>query len=149
MKLFTIGFTKKTARQFFTLLRENNIKKVVDIRLNNVSQLAGFTKGEDLKFFLNQFCNIEYIHDIELAPTKKILDDYKNKIITWEEYELLFNDLLDQRNIKDRLYKILSNDFDHICLLCSEATNDKCHRRLVAEYILKNYPDLNIDIMHI
>jgi len=94
LRLFTIGFTKKTAKRFFELLKNNHIKKVVDIRLNNASQLAGFSKGEDLKFFLNEFCNIKYLHDIDLAPNKKILDDYKNKKISWQQYDLLFNNLL-------------------------------------------------------
>lgn len=149
MKLFTIGFTKKTAREFFTLLKNNKVKKVIDIRLNNASQLAGFSKGEDLKFFLSEFCNIGYIHDTDLAPNKKILDDYKSRKITWQQYELLFNSLLDERNIKDKIDKLFNGDFDSVCLLCSEATADKCHRRLVAEYIKRSYPDLEIDIIHI
>lgn len=149
MKLFTIGFTKKTARNFFTLLKNNRIKKVVDIRLNNASQLAGFSKGEDLEFFLNELCNIGYIHDTDLAPNKKLLDDYKNKKITWLQYEQSFKNLLNERNIKSRLDKNYNKNFDGICLLCSEATADKCHRRLVAEYIKRNYSNLNIDIIHI
>jgi uncharacterized protein (DUF488 family) len=149
VRLFTIGFTKKTARDFFTLLNNNQVKKVVDIRLNNASQLAGFSKGEDLKFFLNEFCNMEYIHDTDLAPSKKMLDDYKNKKITWQQYEVLFNSLLDERNAKDRLDNNFKKNFEGICLLCSESTADKCHRRLVAEYIKHSYPDLNVNIIHI
>jgi uncharacterized protein (DUF488 family) len=149
MKLFTIGFTKKTARDFFALLKNNRIKKVVDIRLNNASQLAGFSKGEDLKFFLNEFCNIQYVHDTDLAPNKKLLDDYKNKKITWLQYEQYFNNLLDERDIISRLDQNFNKGFDGICLLCSEATAAQCHRRLVAEYIKRSYSNLDIDIIHI
>ena len=114
MKIFTVGFTKKTARDFFALLRDNQIKKVVDIRLNNVSQLAGFSKGEDLKYFLKEICNIGYIHNTDLAPNKKLLDDYKNKNITWLEYEQSFKNLLDERNVKGRLNLNLDKDLDGI-----------------------------------
>jgi uncharacterized protein (DUF488 family) len=147
--LFTIGFTKKSARDFFSLLRKNQVKKVVDIRLNNSSQLAGFSKGEDLKFFLNEFCNIDYLHYIDLAPDKEILDNYKNKKINWQQYELLFNSLLVERSIIEKINSAFDGNFDGVCLLCSEATADRCHRRLVAEYIQKNYSDLNIDIVHL
>ena len=82
MKLYTIGFTQKNARTFFNLLRDNNVKTVVDIRLNNTSQLAAFAKGEDLKFFLTEFCQIEYLHDITFASTKTLLKDYKNNKIS-------------------------------------------------------------------
>lgn len=149
MKLFTIGFTKKAASEFFAILKKNQITQVVDIRLNNVSQLAGFSKGEDLRYFLYEICNIGYVHDIDLAPNKEILNDYKNKQITWNQYEALFISLLDQRNVKDKLGKKFNNNFNGVCLLCSEATADKCHRRLVAEYIKKSYPELNIHILHI
>jgi uncharacterized protein (DUF488 family) len=89
MKLFTIGFTKKTAREFFTLLKNNQINKVVDVRLNNSSQLAGFAKGKDIEYILEEFCKISYIHATELAPNKEILNDYKNKKINWQSPEIL------------------------------------------------------------
>lgn len=149
MRLFTIGFTKKSAREFFSLLKDNQIKQIVDVRLNNASQLAGFSKGVDLKFFLNEFCHIEYLHDTDLAPNKEILDSYKNKKITWQQYESQFNNLLNDRDIKSGLDEKFNNNFDGVCLLCSESTADQCHRRLVAEYIKRSYPDLNINIIHI
>lgn len=149
MRLFTIGFTKKTAREFFTLLKDNHIRKIVDIRLNNTSQLAGFAKGNDLEFFLEEICRISYVHDTELAPNKEILNDFKNKRISWQQYESLFNKLLVERDIKDKLDRNFKNNFDSICFLCSEETADKCHRRLVAEYIRRNYPDLAMDVVHL
>lgn len=149
MKIFTLGFTQKSAKQFFELLKQYQIRVMVDIRLNNSSQLAGFTKGNDLKYFLKEICNTEYIHLIELAPTKEILDGYKKKVIDWKEYEKLYLDLLENRNIKEVLDRKVDSDFDHMCLLCSEATPEKCHRRLAAEYIRNKYPEKCIEIVHV
>ncbi len=149
MKIYTLGFTKKSAKEFFEILKNNNIHTLVDIRLNNISQLAGFTKGTDLIYFLKEICKIGYAHKIELAPTKEILNDYKNKKISWTEYEERFNQLLGQRNIVGNLSKYFSQDLGTICLLCSEPTPDKCHRRLVAEYLKNQLPDLNIEIVHL
>lgn len=149
MNLYTIGFTQKRAETFFNLLKENKIKTVVDIRLNNKSQLAGFSKGEDLKYFLNELCEIQYIHDIYLAPTKEILNNYKNKKINWQEYEKNFHELLDKRKTQEFLDKKYKKEFDGICFLCSEPTADQCHRRLVVEYIKECYPGLAIDITHL
>jgi len=149
MRIFTIGFTQKSAEQFFELLKLHKIRVLVDIRLNNSSQLAGFTKGNDLKYFLKEICNAEYVHLLELAPTKEILDKYKKKIINWEEYEKLYLDLLESRGVKEELARKLDPGFEHICLLCSEATPEKCHRRLAAEFIKNNYPEQYIEIVHI
>ena len=101
MKVYTIGFTQKNARTFFNLLRENNVKKVIDIRLNNTSQLAAFAKGEDLKFFLTEFCKIDYIHDTAFAPTEVLLKGYKNKEVSWLDYEKEFSRIMERRNIKE------------------------------------------------
>lgn len=149
LKLYTIGFTKKSARQFFTLLKNNNIRIVADVRLNNVSQLAGYTKKKDLQFFLTEFLKIDYIHELDLAPTKEILNNYKKCKISWEEYESKYIKLLDTRKIKDKLNKNYKKNFDGICLLCSEPTAEHCHRRLAAEYLVKLYPELNIQIIHL
>ena len=132
MKVYTIGFTQKNARKFFNLLRDNNVKTVVDIRLNNTSQLAAFAKGEDLKFFLTEFCGIEYIHDTTFAPTEILLKDYKNKKVSWLDYENEFDRIMKGRNIKEYIAKKYKGK-DSICLLCSEALPNQCHRRLVAE----------------
>lgn len=149
MKIFTLGFTKKSAEQFFDLLKRNNIHTLIDIRLNNNSQLAGFTKGLDLKYFLKELCNIEYIHKIELAPTKVLLDDYKKKKISWNEYEEVFNNLLEQRNVDEDLSNLFSQHLAPFCFLCSEPVPEKCHRRLVAEYIQNKIPDLGVEIIHL
>ena len=149
MKLYTLGFTKKSAKQFFELLRKSNIQELVDIRLYNVSQLAGFTKGADLKYFLEELCNIQYVHNVSFAPTKEILDDYKKKKITWDEYEERFIDLLGHRYIDGNLIKDFSKESEGICLLCSEPTPENCHRRLVAEFIKREFPDSAIEIVHL
>ena len=140
--LFTIGFAKKSARGFFARLREAGVKKVVDIRLNNVSQLAGFTKRDDLAYFLEAIDGIDYEHRPELAPTKEILDGYKKKRLTWAEYEERFCKLMTERQI-ERL--LTPGDLNQACLLCSEPTADKCHRRLVAEYLKYRWGSCNAD----
>ena len=119
MIIYTIGFTKKSAEEFFSILDNNNVGKIIDIRLNNSNQLAGFSKGNDLKFFLNRILNIKYSHELIFAPTKEILDDYKKKCISWNEYELMYTDLLDKRNIKKYLDDNNILD-DSVCFLCSE-----------------------------
>lgn len=149
MKIYTIGFTQKSAEKFFGLLKENNIKTLLDVRLNNVSQLAGFAKGRDLEYFLKEILGATYIHDLEFAPTKEILDNYKKKIITWDDYEKQYNRLLDNRNVKQRVIKKYGNEFDGVCLLCSEVEASKCHRRLAAEYIQEVINDEDIEIVHL
>ena len=132
MKVYTIGFTKKSAADFFELLRESGAKRLVDVRLNNVSQLSGFAKRDDLRYFLEKICRIEYVHMPELAPTKEMLDAYRNEHRDWEIYEREFIDLMDERRIgKKGIKRTISN----ACLLCSEHEPDHCHRRLVAEYL--------------
>lgn len=144
MKLFTIGFTRKTAERFFSTLKAAGVQRVVDIRLNNVSQLAGFAKRDDLRYFLATICGIDYIHVPELAPTQDLLDNFKKKKGDWAVYERTFNNLIAGRNIA-RKYK--GKIFDGDCLLCSEATPDHCHRRLVAEYLQKKWG--GVDIVHL
>lgn len=149
MRLYTIGFTKKSAEDFFGLLKKNNIKTVLDIRLNNSNQLAGFSKSRDLKYFLSKILNVNYIEDFKFAPTKEILDDYKKNVITWEEYKVRYNQLLEERNIIEYINKKYSNNFDGVCLLCSESEASKCHRRLAAEFIKKTINDQEIRIIHL
>ncbi|QSR34198.1 hypothetical protein CFI10_04215 [Marinobacterium iners] len=132
MNVYTIGFTQKKAERFFSLLRAANINTLIDVRLNNVSQLAGFAKRDDLRFFLKELCQAEYVHMPELAPTQDILKAYKQGEMTWAEYEKRFLDLMTQRQVERVLDRKL---FDGGCLLCSEHKPHQCHRRLVVEYL--------------
>jgi uncharacterized protein (DUF488 family) len=135
MNLYTIGFTQKSAQTFFTLLKQNRVNILIDIRLNNKSQLAGFTKQVDLAYFLRELCAIDYLHVPEFAPTSEILSDYKNKTINWIEYEIQFNRLMSDRKAETMLnVQIL----DNACFLCSEHQAEQCHRRLVVEYLASN-----------
>lgn len=142
MKIFTIGFTKKSAESFFTKLQSAGVSRLVDIRLNNVSQLAGFTKRDDLQYFLRTICHIGYLHLPELAPTKRILDEYKKHGRDWSIYERQFTDLLATRQIEKKISpELLKN----ACLLCSEDKPIHCHRRLVAEYLRYKWGDVEIE----
>ncbi|HUF60775.1 MAG TPA: DUF488 domain-containing protein [Verrucomicrobiales bacterium] len=129
MKVFTIGFTKKSAQQFFDTLRKSGAKRVVDVRLNNVSQLAGFAKRDDLAFFLKEVCGMGYVHLPDLAPTKEMLDEYKKCKGDWKTYESRFIDLLRKRRIGESIPK---EAIAEGCLLCSEDKPHHCHRRLLA-----------------
>ena len=143
MTLYTIGFTQKSAKQFFELIKKNKINMLVDIRLNNKSQLAGFTKGNDLNYFLSEICNCLYQHGVEYAPTKTILDDYKKKRISWDEYVNMYIPLINGRNAVNKFW----NDFgsyENVCLLCSEPTPEHCHRRLLAEVIAASNPQISV-----
>jgi uncharacterized protein (DUF488 family) len=142
MKIYTIGFTQKTAEKFFGLLRSNQIQRLVDIRLRPDGQLAGFAKKDDLAYFLRELANgCQYIQMPELAPTSEILDEYR-KDKNWTRYLLQFHALMDERNIP----KVLNQkDFEaSSVLLCSEATPEHCHRRLVAERMAAAWPDMEI-----
>src|SRR5947207_16029974 len=125
IKLYTIGFTEKSAETFFSLLRTNKVKKIVDTRINNVSQLAGFAKGSDLKFYAKEIGGMGYEHKIDFAPTKELLSRYRDEKLSWEEYEVEYLNLLDMRKVaqKTDIEKLHEN-----CLLCSEHTPEKCHR---------------------
>jgi uncharacterized protein (DUF488 family) len=142
VEIYTIGFTKKSAEQFFGTLRRAGIKRLIDIRLNNSSQLAGFTKQDDLAFFLREICGAEYSHQLFLAPTKEILDGYKKKKITWDEYETRFSLLLSERKVEERIDKGLFEV--PTVLLCSEPRAEKCHRRLVAEYLSDKWGSVSV-----
>ena len=141
MKLSTIGFTKKSAHRFFDLLRQSGTKRIVDVRLNNASQLAGFAKKDDLAFFLSELCGMEYVHLPALAPTKEMLDDYKKRKGDWKTYENRFITLMRERRIEETIPKEIVADG---CLLCSEDKPHHCHRRLVAEYLKQHWGDVEI-----
>ena len=142
MKLFTIGFTKKSAEKFFTLLKTSGARRIVDVRLNNVSQLAGFAKRDDLFYFLRELCGAEYVHEPLLAPTKDILDAYKKHKGNWDTYEEQFLELMASRRIEEQID--LESFSARSALLCSEHTADHCHRRLVLEYLKAKWDGLQI-----
>lgn len=145
MTTYTIGFTKKSAETFFGFMRTSKIRTLVDVRLNNVSQLAGFAKKDDLKFFLRELCSVDYVHIPDLAPTKEILDPYQNKKIKWDAYEDLFLNLMSKRNVE----RIVTPELlDQGCLLCSEHEPHHCHRRLVVEYLNSN-SQLALKVKHL
>ena len=145
MEVFTIGFTKRTAAEFFGALTSSGIRRVVDVRLSNTSQLAGFTKKDDLPFFLRELCGAEYVHQPTLAPTHEIRDNWLKHHGRWEDYERDYFALLAERKIEQHL--------DHdlfagpTALLCAEPTPEHCHRRLVLEYLQRYWPD--IEIVHL
>jgi len=144
IKLLTIGFTEKTAETFFNLLEKAGVKKLIDIRLNNVSQLAGFAKGKDLEFFAKSIIGVGYEHNINFAPTKELLKNYRDKKITWSQYEKEYISIIEKREI------IQKTDFEKLdgsCFLCSEHKPDMCHRRLLAEYLKK--ANKEIEIIHL
>ncbi|MBE5231734.1 MAG: DUF488 domain-containing protein [Microcystis aeruginosa PMC 728.11] len=141
INLFTIGFTQKTAQKFFDDLQKAGVKRVIDTRLNNVSQLAGFSKKADLEYFLKVIGGIDYVHVLDLAPTQDILDEYKKKKVDWTIYEQKFRQLISSRSIET---KVSPDVINNACLLCSEAKPHNCHRRLVAEYLKDKWGNVNI-----
>ncbi len=144
MKVLTIGFTRKSAQRFFDLLRQSCVERIVDVRLNSGSQLSGFAKKDDLAWFARELCNLDYIHEPSLAPTKDLLGDYRKGKISWDMYETRFIDLLRARRIESRLSREIVHNG---CLLCSEDQPHHCHRRLVAEYLQDHWGEL--DIVHL
>ncbi len=141
MKVYTIGFTQISAECFFEELKRAEVKKVLDVRLNNVSQLAGFAKKNDLRYFLNALLHIGYSHRPELAPTQEMLDRFKKHNGSWDEYERQFIELMEHRRIEETLPR---DALDGACLLCSEHEPDHCHRRLVAEYLRDRWGGIEI-----
>ncbi len=144
-KVYTIGFTKRSAEEFFEVIKKAGIKQLLDIRLNNSSQLAGFTKKEDLRYLLKAICGVNYRHELLLAPTQEILDTYKKSHGSWSNYEKDFHTLMSIRQVEIEIPRSI---FDTpTVLLCSERTADRCHRRLVLEYLQSKWGD--IEIFHI
>lgn len=132
MQIYTIGFTRKTAEDFFDTLEENNIDELVDVRLYNSSQLSSFTKFPDIEYFTRKILHADYRHDLQLAPSKQLFDGYKEKIFDWFDYECEFAKLMYERKISEHIAKNYSAEKKY-CFLCSEASPENCHRRLVAE----------------
>lgn len=142
MEVYSIGFTKKKAEEFFGRLKEAKIARLIDVRLNNSSQLAAFAKRDDLQYFLREICGAEYVHEPLLAPTQELLDSYKKKKGSWEEYECRFLSLLEERRVADVLDRALFSV--RAALLCSEDSPRHCHRRLVLEYLDKKWGKIYI-----
>jgi uncharacterized protein (DUF488 family) len=143
MKIYTIGFTKHTSEEFFEKLKSAGVKRVIDIRINKTSQLAAFAKGSDLPYLLKVTGGIGYLSHSELAPTKELLKSYRSKEITWEEFEKKY-----KKQIEDSkaILGLNKSDFEDACLLCSEETAEKCHRRLLAEELAKIW---DLEIIHL
>jgi uncharacterized protein (DUF488 family) len=144
MRVFTIGFTQKSAAQFFSMLQAAGVRRVLDTRLNNRSQLAGFSKGEDLRYFLKTIAAIDYRYATEMAPTEELLHRYKKLKGSWAEYESAYRELLVRRDVVRHL---VPSELDHACLLCSEHEPTHCHRRLAAEFLREQLP--TIEIVHL
>jgi len=142
MKIYTIGFTKKSAEAFFTRLQTAGVKRLVDVRLNNTSQLASFAKRDDLRYFARAICGIDYVHLTELAPTQEILDAFKKQKGDWALYERRFLALIAGRRVEKTVSRAV---LDGGCLLCSEDTPEHCHRRLVAEYLKERWGGVEIE----
>ncbi len=144
IKLYTIGFAGKSAETFFNLLKNADVKIIIDTRIKNASQLSGFAKASDLKFFAKEICGISYEHNVDLAPTKELLTMYRDKKISWPEYAIEYLNLLDLRKVTQ---KIEIETLHQNCLLCSEHSPEKCHRRLLAEYF--KHTKSEIEIIHL
>ena len=142
MEIHTIGFTRKSASQFFEILSTAGIRRLIDIRLHNSGQLAGFTKQGDLEYFLRAILDASYHHEPLLTPSEELLKDWRAKRITWDDYERTFTRLLDERHVAKRLDTSLF-DIPNV-LLCSEATPEHCHRRLAAEYLQRAWGDVRV-----
>lgn len=133
MEIYTIGFTKRKAESFFETLKQSRIRRLVDVRVNNTSQLAGFAKQRDLVYFLRELVEADYVHELRLAPTKELLKAYRTKELTWAEYERAFMELLTEREVEK---KVTTDLFARrTVLLCSEPTPEYCHRRLVIDHL--------------
>jgi uncharacterized protein (DUF488 family) len=139
--IFTIGFGQKGARQFFGILTAAGVRKLVDVRLNNVSQLAGFTKKDDLAYFLEAIAGIGYEHHPELAPTKEMLDAYRGGKVKWADHAERIRRLLAERAVERTLSR---EELDNSCLLCSEPEPERCHRSIVAEYLREQWGGVEI-----
>jgi uncharacterized protein (DUF488 family) len=140
MEVYSIGFTQTTARHFFDRLKAVGIKRLLDVRLSNSSQLAGFAKARDLPYFLESLLGASYEHQPLLAPTQELLDAYKKESLPWETYERRFLALMTERKVESVIDR--STFEETTVLLCSEATAERCHRRLVCEYLAEYWPDL-------
>lgn len=142
MEIYTIGFTKRSAQEFFGALKDAGIRRLIDVRLKNDSQLAGFARKRELPFFLDRLVGADYVHEPMLAPTNEMLSEYRGKLIPWQEYESRFLELMRARQIEEHIRQDLFTV--PTVLLCSEFGAERCHRRLVAEYLAEAWGDVRI-----
>jgi uncharacterized protein (DUF488 family) len=142
MEIYSIGFTKKSASQFFGTLKANGIERLLDVRLNNTSQLAGFAKQSDLSYFLGEICGASYEDEPLLAPTQEILDAFKKHKGSWDVYTEAYIGLLRSRGVESALSK--ESFLKKTVLLCSEDSAEHCHRRLALEYLQRHWEDVII-----
>jgi uncharacterized protein (DUF488 family) len=141
LEIYTIGSTQSTAEHFFGRLSEAGVERVVDVRLSNSSQLAGFAKAQDLQYFLRRLIDVDYVYEPLLAPTQEIRDAYRKQKGSWEEYADSFMALMKERSIENRLDP---RAFETpTALLCSEASADRCHRSLVVAYLAQHWDDVS------
>ena len=149
MNLYTIGFTKKSAEEFFESIKNAHISLLVDVRLNNNSQLSGFAKGRDLAYFLPRLAACKYVQGLRFAPTKELLSNYRKGVVPWGGYEVAYRELCEKRDMANYFRRLLKqeNVTDNIVLLCSEYEPTQCHRRLLAEYLAEQLE--HIEIHHI
>jgi len=142
MEIYSIGFTQRSAGSFFDALKAHGIERLLDVRLNNTSQLAGYTKQSDLPYFLREICGAEYEHEPLLAPTQEILDAFKKRKGDWATYTEAYLELIKERKVEMALKRESFNK--RTVLLCSEATPEHCHRRLALEYLQEHWPEIII-----
>jgi uncharacterized protein (DUF488 family) len=142
MEIYSIGFTQKSAEQFFGALKAAKIVRLLDVRLNNTSQLAGFAKASDLPYFLKEICGVEYVHEPLLAPTQDILDRFKKQKGDWGVYDETYAKLLRERKVEKKLDR--GSFQQRTVLQCSEPTAEHCHRRLALEYLQSHWDDIVI-----
>ena len=142
MEIYSIGFTQKSASEFFGTLKAHGIERLLDVRLNNTSQLAGFAKQADLAYFLQEICNAAYEHEPLLAPTQELLDAFKKHKGSWDVYEESFLSLMKERKIESAIDR--ESFAKRTVLLCSEPTAEHCHRRLVLEYLRQHWEGIEI-----
>lgn len=142
MEIFTIGFTRRSAENFFDVLKQVGIERLVDVRVNNTSQLAAFTKRDDLGYFLRELLGAEYVHEPLLAPTKEMLKSYRSGRLSWEDYETEFFGLMRARSIEHKVSRRLF--YEPTVLMCSEPGPERCHRRLIVEYLDEAWDNLHV-----
>jgi uncharacterized protein (DUF488 family) len=142
LTIYSIGFTQRTAEDFFDTLRNAGICRLMDVRLNNTSQLAAFAKRDDLRFFLREICNADYVHEPLLAPKQEMLDAYKKSKGAWSDYEASFLALIRERRVEEKLER--DSFAVPTALLCSEFTPEHCHRRIAMEYLSEAWGGISL-----